>query len=1291
MHYRILGTTQALRDDGTAVVLGGARLRALLTVLALRPGRTVPSSSLVEEVWDGEPPADAVGALQALVGRLRRALGHAAVSSAQNGYRLVAGADAVDLYRFERLAGEGTRALADGDPATAAALLDDALALWRGPALADLPDRTALAARWAVRHLDARRTRFAALLALGHAEKALPDLVALCDDHPIDEPLQALRLRALRDAGRPAQALAAYDEVRRTLADRLGTEPGPELRSLHAELLLPAADRAAPPNPAPTPVPASASPPVRTPPPEPRRTPVRDAPTAAPDTYEQGHTPQPPHTPRPPRPAPVKDAADVPVPDVADAPVPDAVDARTPAPGAHPPDDRPGGTRAPHDAPAHSPGRAARPGGARSRISPAAPAPAPAVPPSQAAPAPGVPSAPAAPALASAGPASAAPVPPRGNLRARLTSFVGREADIRTLGNDLTRARLVTLLGPGGAGKTRLSQEVAETVATDWPDGVWMAELAPVDDPKNVPEAVLTALGARETVLRAAGAEELRAAEPHAGDPLRRLAEYCARRRMLLLLDNCEHVIAAAAELVDHLLGHCPGLTILATSREPLGVPGEFVRPVNPLPDPVALRLLADRGAAANPGFRIDADPDTAAASAEICHRLDGLPLAIELAAARLRMLGPRQIAERLDDRFRLLTSGSRTVLPRQQTLRAVVDWSWDLLDEAERTVLRRLSVFAGGCALAAAEEVCADTPAAPPNHPAPPSGGSPAGYPASAAAAVPRPSPTTVGPRDVAALLGSLVDKSLVIAAPLTDGEMRYRLLETVGEYAAERLEEAGERAAVERRHLVHYRELARTTDPELRGGGQRTALDRFQREYENLRTALRHAVAARDEQEALVLVLSLAWYWQMRDLRTDARQWSAAVGELGPDPFAPPGRRAPWLDERCTAAPPPMVPEQLEEARRGVRLIQAVSLDHANDDWTRDENLARLRIIADTYEPGQPQTCRTPGSLWFFAVLLTGEVDELRELLDATVRACRELGYAWELAAALQTRANVMANRPEWAGEARADADESLEIFVRLGDVWGAAESLSSRGEANERRGDYDGAAADFLAAIGYAEQLGAQSQVALLRSRYAAVLTETGRGEEGERILREVIAAGPDAGHEAMPIARLFLALWLGRGGHVEEAREQLQLLRAEFTTPTLAIFEGFVVGALAWLDNLEGRYADALAGSRQALRQSRQPLSRMVAPEMSLVHLVTVAWALAGHSGEHGSTVAARLLGARDGLRPDGYVEAAAERKNRVMAEELIRSRLGSAAYDTAYAEGDGLTLDEAAALADAYED
>ncbi|WP_053912562.1 BTAD domain-containing putative transcriptional regulator [Streptomyces sp. SCSIO 75703] len=1094
VRYRILGTTQALRTDGTAVPVGGARLRALLTVLALRPGRTVPAGLLVEEVWGADPPADATGALQALVGRLRRTLGPDAVASADGGYRLASAPDDVDLHRFERLAGEGTRALADGDPAKAAEILDDALALWRDPALADLPDRAAEAARRETRRLDVLRARHTAALDLGRAEESLPELTALCDGHPLDEPLQALRLRALRDTGRTAEALAGYEAVRRLLADRLGTGPGPGLRALHAGLLGPPAGNA-PPAPAPAP---------------------RD-------------------------------------------------------------------TR------------------------------------------------------------------PRGNLRARLTSFVGRDADLQALRADLAATRLVTLLGPGGSGKTRLSQEAAEHAGPAARDGVWLAELAPVDDPDAVPEAVLTAVGARETVLFGAGAEELRAVADRRATAVERLVEHCGPRRLLIVLDNCEHVVEAAARLTEELLARCPGLTVLATSREPLGVPGELLRPVEPLSEPAALRLLADRGAAARPGFRTEDDPE---ACAEICRRLDGLPLAIELAAARLRMLTPRQIADRLDDRFRLLTSGSRTVRPRQQTLRAVVDWSWDLLDEDEREVLRRLSVFAGGCDLAAAEAVC--------------------------------------GPAALDAL-GSLVDKSLVVAAPVPDAEsgdgMRYRLLETVAEYAAERLDESGGRAAAARAHLTHYRELARTTDPLLRGSRQLAAIARLEREYENLRTALRHALAERDEQEALSLTLSLVWYWQIRDLRVESRTWFAEVMALGPDPFAEPVVPARPVWERCTAAPPPMTGEVLAEARRGVHLAHLACMDTELDAWQTPRAKEKLRAIARTYEPGMPQTCVSPGLFWFFAVMLSGDMPRLRVIADAAVATCRATpGYDWELAGALQMRANLFANRTDWAGDAGRDADESLAIYRRLGDAWGAAEALSARAEAREREGAYLLAAADYEAAAEHAERLGAPAQVAVLGARLGSALLEAGRGEEGERVLRDVVDRARGMIHNgAMPAARLFLSVRLGMTGRTAEAREQVRLVREEFAISHFVVFDAVILAIEAWLDTLEGLDEECLVKSRRVLRLAEDPLSATFAPNMRSAYLTVAAAALARVDGGSRARDAARLIGAADAALPPRHVLSAQERDARARAVRRAGRALGPEAYRAAYAEGGGLSPREAAAL------
>ncbi|WP_405425286.1 AfsR/SARP family transcriptional regulator [Streptomyces erythrochromogenes] len=1136
MRYAILGSVQAFRDDGTPVAVGGARLRALLTALALRPGRAVPARLLVDEVWDGAPPADAVAALQALVARLRRALGHTAVLSADGGYRLAAEREDVDLYRFERLARAGAEAR---DPAEAAARYEEALALWRGPALADLPDPAAEAARWDAVRTEARRGRLAAALALGEAEQSLPELTALCAQQPLDEPLQALRIRALREAGRPAEALSAYDDVRRDLADRLGTDPGPALRALHAELLAHGPD--------PTHGPAAG--------------------------HGSGHGPAAVH-----------------------------------------------GSVAGHGA-----------GGGR-RVSGAADG------------------------SAAGGGTAPAGQGGGGNLRARLTTFVGREDDIRVIGDDLARARLVTLLGPGGAGKTRLSQEAAEAHEPrgGWPDGVWLVELAPVDDPEDVAEATLAAVGARETKLRGAAAEELRALTDRNGDdPLDRLAEHCAHRSLLLVLDNCEHVVEAAAELAERLLTHCPGVQILATSREPLGVPGETLRPVEPLPDPIALRLLADRGAAARAGFTVDEDP---AAATEICRRLDGLPLAIELAAARLRLLTPRQIADRLDDRFRLLTSGARTVLPRQQTLRAVVDWSWDLLDEAERTVLRRLSVFAGGCDLPAAEAVCGDSDG------------------------------TGTGP-DVADTLGSLVDKSLVVAAPAPDGSgMRYRLLETVGEYASERLTEAGgDREDTARRHLVHYRELARTSEPLLRGRRQRETAQRLATEYENIRTALRRAVTTRDADEALCLVHALGWYWHLLDQRAESRHWAEAVAALGPNPFLAPVVPAEPVYGQLVDAPPPYTGEVLAEAWRALHLVRLAARDQTNKDWDDPEVRALVDGVIATYRPGLPQTCRTPASLWIYAVMIAGDAGLLKQVVDATVATARGLGHRWELASALQLRANILANRSDWAGDAARDADESLELFRELGDDWGCAEALSARAESRERRGEHALAARDYREAIAYAERLGAKAQVTVLRVRMAGTLTENDEIAEAERILTEITATVQRFGNEAMPAARMFLAGILGRTGRIAEARVQIQVLREEFAFGAYAIFDVFLLATSAWLDNQDGRYEDALQGIRDATAAFRHPLALMVAPHLPATFLLTAAVSLVSPGGPQREHDGARLLGAYRALLPPSHFPVTTEREDFAFAEKQARSALGDTAYEAAYAEGGGLTLEEATAL------
>ncbi|MFJ5882389.1 ATP-binding protein [Kitasatospora cineracea] len=1099
MHYGILGTTTAHHDDGTPVALGGARLRALLAALALRQGRPVPAELLADEVWADEPPQDAAAALQTLVGRLRRTVGRAEIGSGPAGYWLTD--PRTDVAEFQRRSADGARALRDGDPAAAAEQLTAALALWRGPALADLPDRTAPAARLEAQRAEARRHRLTADLALGRTAEVTAELAELCRDHPFDEQLQALQLRALRAAGRTAEALGRYEEVRRTLADRLGTDPGPELRALHQELL-----RA-------------------------------EAPPA-------------------------------------------------PAPAAAPP-----------------------------------------------------------------------PAPAAGNLRPGRTSFVGRDGELATVADALTAGRLTTLTGPGGSGKTRLSVEAGriEQDAARWPGGVWQIELAPLEDPAAVPDAVASALGLRETVLHTGGAVA-EAIEGGRKDPVSRLVDHLGRRRVLLLLDNCEHVVQAAADLADRLLADCPGVTVLATSREPLGVPGESVLPVEPLPDPSALRLLAERGAAARPGFRTDQDPD---ACAELCRRLDGLPLAIELAAARLRGLTPRQLADRLDSRFALLTAGSRTLLPRQQTLRAVVDWSWDLLGKRERAVLRRLSVFAGGGTLEAAEQVVADG--------------------------------ALVRREEVADLLLSLVDKSLLVAG--LGEQPRYRMLETIHEYAAERLAEAAEPDTADR-HTRYYRELARTAELNLHGSGQLDELGRLDREQENLRAALRRAVDAGQEQEGLVLVLSLASYWALRDYRAEARGWYEAVAGLGPDPFADGAPRPVPLLAGPLDQPPPLAPDLLDEARRHLGLHRLINL-FAGDMGMLDDPYAldTARRILDTYTADLPQSYRSPVLNRVFAVFLTGEMDRTREVLDDAVDGARRHGGPGDLAFALQLRARLFNDLAGGLEQAIADSAEALALYRAMGDRWGTSEALSAKAENATKSGDAEQAEAAFREAIALSTQLGAHQEVPLLRARLGEVLAEHDP-EAGERMVREAVEQSAADSREA-EAARMYGGLVLcnlavRRGDHATALRVLDELpAGAALHGPVPSVFAGIVTCIRGWVLARSGEPRAGLDLVRAGRREMNEVEGRatVFVEHMGMMLLIPMAGVLTDLARRAGDPAAARrgaeLVGAHDGL--SGAPGSFMERAERARCEHELRALLGADGYAAAHRRGGRLTMREAVAL------
>jgi len=451
---------------------------------------------------------------------------------------------------------------------------------------------------------------------------------------------------------------------------------------------------------------------------------------------------------------------------------------------------------------------------------------------------------------------------PRHNLPIPVTSFIGRDQELGEVVERLARSRLLTLTGIGGCGKTRLALEVARTVLEHYPDGVWLAELAPIADPNLVPQVVATAVGVHE------GSGQTTTSA---------LTVALRDRHILVIVDNCEHVLQACAGLVDQLIHSCAHVDVLATSREALGLTGEVAWRVPSLSIPAAnqqfnlaelganpsVRLFVERAAGFQPRFGLT--EKNASAIAQICRRLDGVPLALELAAARVQALAPEQIAARLDQRFRLLTGGSRAALPRQQTLRATLDWSYDLLSEAERLLLNRLAVFAGGWSLEAAEAVCSD------EH---------------------------IAPEDTLDLLAQLVSKSLVLADEADDGTERYRLLETVRQYAGERLVVSGEAETVHQRHAAYFLELGDSLDPErLYPNGMEfpTAeqLHQLEREHDNQRAALRWWIESTDVERASRQAGLLFQIWLSRGHVTEGHEWLLEILALPSVVGSPPIRR--------------------------------------------------------------------------------------------------------------------------------------------------------------------------------------------------------------------------------------------------------------------------------------------------------------------------------------------------------------------------------------------------------------
>ncbi|HVT70600.1 MAG TPA: BTAD domain-containing putative transcriptional regulator [Trebonia sp.] len=650
----------------------------------------------------------------------------------------------------------------------------------------------------------------------------------------------------------------------------------------------------------------------------------------------------------------------------------------------------------------------------------------------------------------------------RTNLRAELTSFIGRQDEVARVEKALTAHRLVTLVGPGGAGKTRLAAEIAaglrDRAGDDVPDGIWMAELASVTDAADVPQAVLGAVGLRESRLLPDGSQRI---APR--DARTRLLEGLAEARALLVLDNCEHLIDACAHLADALLAHSPRLRIVATSREPLGITGETLFVVPPLAEDPAVELFADRASAVRPDFAVDTE--TRPLVLDIVRRLDGLPLAIELAAARLRTLPLGEISRRLADRFRLLTGGSRTALPRHRTLRAVVEWSWDLLTPAERLLAERFSVFPAGATPAAAATVCAGR-----------------------AGAADR-ADGEIAADEVDELLSSLVDKSLL--QPLAEGT-RLRMLETIREYGAERLAARGEVGELRQRHAAHYSALMRAAHPRLLTRDQLTALAVLRADRDNILAALRYWCDAADADRALSLALTLCIMAMLLGNDADIAEWLREA-------LAVPGEADPELR---TIAEALLVVTSVMDPGGAARAAPDPGLTERLDDLDIDRY-----PIAGVLRP---------------VYAMFGKDDaRMRAYIDQA-RASRD---DWIAATALMFAAGIEENDGRLA-QMRAAAAEAEQRFRALGERWGLAAALQNRGNIRLLDGDLDGAAAALRAAAALLAELGSREDLSRLQLRLADIAARSG---DLARARELSAAARTAADGDGSPMEQSMTAAW------------------------------------------------------------------------------------------------------------------------------------------------------------------
>ena len=1243
----MLGPVEVRDGAGVAREVSGTRLRALLVLLALRAGQVVPAGTLIDELWGERLPADAANALQALVSRLRRAVGEpAAVASSAAGYQLRVSRDDIDVFRFERLAAQGRAALA-ANPGEAAALLGQALALWRGEPLPDAAETEtgqAAIARLTELRLAATEDRADAELRLsgqpGRAERIrrlIAELEGLLIANPTRETLTALLMRALAADGRRGAALQVYERTRERLADALGADPSPRLAALHLELLRDDGPRAPLPS---TTVPGGTAP-------------GGTAPAFA-------------------NPAVVSSLRVLPqAPSFRGDDGPDAAHGNWPAAG-----ERNGqldGTA-------------------------------------------------------------------RGNLPATRTSFLGREGDLGGVCALLDEYRLVTLTGPGGAGKTRLAIEAARAALSGapppsapvaalpvsvsapgtrrpdspvaglpatgaplpgaaFPGGAWLAELAPVTDPADVAATVLSALGVREQALLISrqarnpvdggaprdsadenGAVGRKGADNAAADDddaLDRLIGALAGRQALLVLDNCEHLVGAAADLADRVLARCPGMRVLATSREPLNIAGEALWPVGPLAESSAERLFAERAAAVSPGFRLTAENSLAVS--RICAALDGMPLAIELAAARVRAMTPAQIADRLDQRFRLLTGGSRTALPRHQTLRAVVDWSWELLDESERALLRRLSVFTGGATLEAAEQVCTGSGntglenTGLGNTGLENTGLENTGLENTGQGGADAP----VAAADVLDLLTALADKSLVTVRQTQDGP-RYRLLETIREYGRERLADAGESEELRRRHGLYFLTFAERGQPYLFGAEQLDWLRRLGADADNVHLAIRAAVAAGDGETASGLMGGFGWYWWLRSMKQEASDLAVLVL-----------RNAPTAAQALAALAggPPQADEALsaDDRTRLGRLAAAYGMagmltmdsPRATESlmWLGEaEALARWLGRPAGFASG---SVPADAGIEFTIAAVAALCGPLRAMMESQMRIAPDFidevvadPQPWVSGLARILRGQIRLNQGRIIDQAEADFRAAAATFEEAGERWGLAMAVSGLAQIEEWH-DSELAAAHYEQAAELAGELGTTEDETQFRLHLARVLWRLG-GAAKERARAQLARALRDADRLGWPEVSAYASYVAGNlarlDGDLATARKRLDTA-ADIVNDQrgLGQITAVLFTELGYLSVAEGDLAGARAHCDQALTAAL--------PTGDAPVIADVLAGLADVVLRGGDAVrAATLLGMAEGVR--GTTNRCDEDEKRVTA--AVRALLSDADYGAAFQRGQGAT-------------